>query len=210
VSVDPSAREALESEVRRRCEGGDRDGAATAALQGYGPEVFSLLCALHRDEQDAADVFAAFSENLWRGLASFEWKCTLRTWAYTLAHNASRRFLRGVRRDRKGTPIGEDSMAERLAAQVRTRTRTWMRTETKDRFARMRESLPAEDQMLLVLRVDRGLEWTEIARVLFDGEDADAEALKREAARWRKRFQVLKEKLVDMARREGLVPRDDD
>jgi RNA polymerase sigma-70 factor (ECF subfamily) len=204
--MESSARDALEREVRRKCEAGDVEGAATEALRGYGPEVYSLLCALHRSEDDAADVFSVFSENLWRGLPSFGWQCTLRTWAYTIARNASHRFLRGVRRDRKGVGLSEASAAERLAVQVRTHTRTWMRTETKDRFAQLRESLPAEDQMLLVLRVDRGLEWTELARVLSDQPpDDDDEALKREAARLRKRFQLLKEKLVEMARREGLL-----
>ena len=207
--MEAAAREALEQEVRRRCERGDFTGAATAAVTGYGPEIYSLLCAIHRDEDDAADVFSTFSEKLWRGLPSFAWQCALRTWAYTLARNTSRTFLRGVRRDRRGVPFSEVSDAARLAEEVRTRTRTWMRTETKDRLTRMRESLPPTDQMLLVLRIDRGLEWIELARILSDEETPDDDALKREAARLRKRFQLLKEQLVARAKREGLLRRKD-
>jgi RNA polymerase sigma-70 factor (ECF subfamily) len=200
------SREALERRVRERCDAGDAQGAAEAALRGYGPEVYSLLCALHGNEDDASDVFAAFSENLWRGLPGFEWQCSLRTWAYKLAHNASHRFLRGVRRDRMGKPLSEASAVEKLAHRIRTETKTFMRTETKDRFARLRESLPPEEQLLLVLRVDRGLEWEELARVLSGNDvDVDRESLKREAARQRKRFQLLKEKLVRLAREKGLV-----
>ena len=60
--------------------------------------------------------------------------------------------------------------------------------------------------MLLILRVDRRLEWVEIARVLA-GDDGlvDDTSLKREAARLRKRFQIVKDRLRDMAKREGLV-----
>jgi len=208
--MEPAARDALEQEVKRRCGEGDVEGAATAAVRGYGPEIYSLLCALHRDEADAADVFSTFSENLWRGLPAFAWQCTLRTWAYTLARNTSHRFLRGVRRDRQGVPLSQASAAGHLAEQVRTRTRTWMRTESKDRLAQIRESLPPEDQMLLVLRVDRGLEWNELARVLSDEADPHDETLKRDAARLRKRFQLLKEKLLELAKRDGLLPTEDD
>jgi RNA polymerase sigma-70 factor (ECF subfamily) len=61
--------------------------------------------------------------------------------------------------------------------------------------------LSPEDRELLVLRVDRGLAWNDLARVLSeeDGE-LDGPAITREAARLRKRFQVLKDRLREMAR----------
>jgi RNA polymerase sigma-70 factor (ECF subfamily) len=206
--VDEAAREALELEVRRRCEAADLEGGAIAALRGYGPEVYGLLFSLHRDESDAADVFADFSECLWRGLPGFAWQCTLRTWAYTVARNASHRFLRGVRRGRRGVPLSEATEVERLAESVRTQTSPWLRTESKDRLTQIREALPPEDQMLLVLRIDRGLAWRELARVWHEGGEPDEAALEREAARLRKRFQLLREQLVEVARREGLLPKE--
>ncbi|MGO9837374.1 MAG: sigma-70 family RNA polymerase sigma factor, partial [Polyangiaceae bacterium] len=130
---------------------------------------------------------------------------TLRTWAYTLARHASFRHLRGVRRRRAESPLSEASVAEKVAQGVRTATRPWLQTRTKDRFAQIRETLPPEDQMLLLLRVDQGLSWGELARVLGEGEAPSDEGLKREAAKLRKRFQALKEKLVEIAKREGLM-----
>jgi RNA polymerase sigma-70 factor (ECF subfamily) len=62
--------------------------------------------------------------------------------------------------------------------------------------------------MLLVLRVDRRLDWNELARVLGEaGHDAcvDPVSLARESARLRKRFQLVKNKLRELARREGLL-----
>jgi RNA polymerase sigma-70 factor (ECF subfamily) len=59
-----------------------------------------------------------------------------------------------------------------------------------------------------VLRVDRQLAWTDLARVLLHGDDTSTlteDVLRREAARLRKRFQILKEQLYEMGRREGLI-----
>ena len=53
-----------------------------------------------------------------------------------------------------------------------------------------------EDQELLLLRVDRELEFSEIAMILLsDGDSPDEAAVARESARLRKRFQLLKERL---------------
>jgi len=56
--------------------------------------------------------------------------------------------------------------------------------------------------MLLVLRVDKGLAWNDLARVMYaeDGPLLDDEGLKREAARLRKRFQHVKERLLELKR----------
>jgi RNA polymerase sigma-70 factor, ECF subfamily len=64
----------------------------------------------------------------------------------------------------------------------------------KDRLRALRDELKPEDRELLVLRLDRELEWPEIALIL--GTDA---------ATLRKRFERLKEKLRTMAQRAGLL-----
>ena len=94
----------------------------------------------------------------------------------------------------------------RLTQQVRSETATYLRTEVKDRVAALRERLTADERMLLSLRVDRELDWNDLVRVLHDGgEPLEDEALRREAAKMRKRFQSLKAKLGELARREGLL-----
>jgi RNA polymerase sigma-70 factor (ECF subfamily) len=193
------ASEAVESEVRALCDAGDHDRAATAALRGYGPELYSFLAALH--PRDADDVFAEVSAKLWRGLPRFAWQASLRTWAYTIARNTSHTF-----RARGGREVALDDASEvgRIAKEVRTATQPYLRTDFKDRFAALRASLPVEDQELLILRIDRELDWKELAQTLADRELAGDE-LTREAARLRKRFQALKARLLELGRREGLV-----
>lgn len=178
----------------------------TLGIRRYGPEVFGFLIALHRDDEEARDVFGVFSENLWKAFPSFRWDSSFRTWAYTVARNTSRRHVRRLRRDALAVPLSVCDTLSELEAELRTATAEYLRTETKDRFARLRASLTKEDQALLILRIDKKLPWPDLARVLGEPDGLVDEAeLKRASARLRKRFQTLKERLVEMARREGLI-----
>lgn len=194
------ASETVERDVRALCDAGDHAAAATAALRGYGPELYSFLAAIHRD--DADDVFSEVSARMWRGIPKFAWQSSLRTWAYTIARNTS--LTARVAGARSREVALDDSEAAKLAVEVRTATKSYLRTEAKTKFAEIRSALPVEDQELLILRVDRGLDWKELAQTLADAE-LDEAALKREAARLRKRFSVLKDKLLEAGRAAGLV-----
>jgi RNA polymerase sigma-70 factor, ECF subfamily len=209
--MDARAREELEAAIRARAEAGDFSGAADAAMRGYGREVYELLAALHRNDDDAREVFSLFAEGIFRSLPGFAWHCSFRTWAYAVARKSSLRFRRDARRrNRRLAELPEGSALSALAEEVRSATVSYLKTAGKSRFAALRESLPPEDQELLMLRVDRQLAWIELAEVLHEDDDVPlaGDALKREAARLRKRFQLLKERLYEMGRREGLV-RDD-
>jgi RNA polymerase sigma-70 factor (ECF subfamily) len=200
-------RERIERDVRARCGQGDFTGAATAAIRGFGPELYGFLVGFQRSEQDAADVFSIVTERIWRGLPSFDGACSFRTWAYTIARNASITYQEdAARRAREHVPLSESPEVSRLVEQVRTETAPHLRTETKSRVAALRASLTEDERMLLSLRVDRDLDWNDLVRVLHDGgEPLSDEALRRESAKMRKRFQSLKEKLGELARREGLL-----
>jgi len=142
-------------------------------------------------------------EDLWRGIKSFGWRCSFRTWLYTLARHAISRFKRAPHQ-RAGRNIPVSQVSE-LVDRVRTRTLPHLRTEIKDRFAALRETLEPDDQTLLILRVNRGLSWEEVARVMADGDEPDAAELKKVSARLRKRFQLLKDELRQRAQASGLL-----
>jgi len=194
-----------EEQIRGLLDKGDLHGAATQAIRGYGPEVLGFLATLVRDPHDASEVFSQTCEDLWAGLAGFQGRSSMRTWLYILARHAAARFQRAPHR-RPGRRVSL-SQAGELADQVRTRTLPFLRTEAKDRFAQIRNSLDERDRSLLVLRVDRRMTWKEIALVLSSEGDCD-EVIEREAARLRKRFQWLKEEIRARARRAGLLPLD--
>lgn len=198
----------VEREIRRRFDLGDLGGAATVALRHYGPELFGFLIAFHRDETTASEVFSEMTERIWKGLPGFHWASSFRTWAYMVARRTALTHQRDARRrGRREQALPEGSALSRVAEEVRSATLTHLKTETKTKAAALRESLPREDQELLILRIDKKLAWNELAQVLHEGEgELDEAAMKREAARLRKRFQLAKEKLFALARREGLVP----
>jgi hypothetical protein len=111
------------------------------------------------------------------------------------------RFVsRDLRKQRAAVRL---SAAPELAAtlsELRTRTAPFLLTASKSKLAELRARLGADEQALLTLRIDRALEWREIAEIF--GETLD---LRRAAALQRKRFQLVKEKLTRWAREEGLL-----
>jgi DNA-directed RNA polymerase specialized sigma24 family protein len=102
-------------------------------------------------------------------------------------------------------PLSQAPELAQMVERVRTETLGYLKTEVKDRFARLREHLSEDEQMLLVLRVDRDLGWNDIAVILADGESLSGAALQRRAAGLRKQFQRTKEKLSKLARSDGLL-----
>ena len=75
----------------------------------------------------------------------------------------------------------------------------------------LRASLPVDDQALLTLRVDRELEWEEIAIVLanrgdgFEGQTGAGGPLPLTSAALRKRYERLTRRLEKLARESGFL-----
>jgi len=205
LTTESSARVAAEGAIREDLARGDHAAAATTTIRAYGAEVRAFLIATHRDVEDADEVFARFCEHVWRGIASFEGGSSVRTWAYAIARNASRNYRRDAHVHRKRhAPLETSSELSALIVAVRSETRPYMRTAAKDKLAAVRAALDDDDRDLLVLRVDRGLEWKELARAMSETPLSDADVV-RESQRLRKRFQLLKDRLIELGRREGLI-----
>jgi RNA polymerase sigma-70 factor, ECF subfamily len=206
--MEAAERANLEARLRAMCTDGDFGGAATLALRGYGSEVYGFLVVATSSPTDADDVFSELAQGLWQGLPAFAWESTLRTWMYAIARNLLRvRRREAAQGRRKAARMGESAL-ENVAQAVRTETLAFLRTEKRTSLQALRDRLDPEERMLLVLRVDRRLSWNDLARILNDeaGRAAlDGPALAKEAARWRKRFQLVKERLRKLARKEGLL-----
>ena len=200
-------RQALEAEIRQAWEAGDFDRATTAAVKGYGPEVLGFLAARLRDHAAASDVFSMFCEDFWRGLARFQWRCSVRVWAYTLAQHAANRYaVQAHRRPGRNVPLSQAHAVSKMVERVRTATMEHLKTRIKSRMRELREQLTEEEQTLIILRVDKQMSWTELAEVLaYDGGAPSEAALTKEAARLRKRFQLAKDKLRKLAEADGLI-----
>ena len=188
----------LDEQIRSLLEAGDLVQATTQALRELGPEILGFLSGVLGDD-DADEVYSAFSVRLWRGLAGFEGRCTIRTWTYVLARHEIGRFRRGERRHADGrVPISQ--LPEAIEAE-RMRTRSTLVADRRRTLTKLRDELPVEDRSLLILRVDRNLAWDDIALAFAEDPEVFSEQdRKREAARLRKRFQLVKQRLVARAR----------
>jgi len=70
--------------------------------------------------------------------------------------------MRGPYRRRRVALSDVDDVVHRVRSETAPRLRTAVRTQ----LAAIRNELAEEDRALLILRVDRGLSWKEIARVI--------------------------------------------
>jgi len=192
----------VEAEVARLREAGRMKEVATLAIESYGPDVLSFLQTMLRDHADAGDAFAQACEDLWKGLPRFQGRSSMKTWFYTLARHAASRLRRASPQRRLASLSEISDVAER----VRSRTRPHLKTEVKLGFAAIRAALDDADRMLLVLRVDRGMSWNDVARVMANEDDDDSEdEIAKSAARLRKRFQSVKETIRARAIATGLI-----
>lgn len=189
--------EELDEQVRDLLAATKLEAATTLVLRVLGPEILGFMSGVLGDD-DGDEAFSAFSERLWRSLAGFEWRCSLRTWTYKVARTSISKFRRGIRRHVEGrVPISE---FEDVLEAVR-KTRTTLVAHRERELRRLRDQLPVEDRMLLILRVDRGLPFYDIAFAFADDPQSLGDAVvKREAARLRKRFQLIKRRLIEQLR----------
>lgn len=186
--------EALEGELARAHAAQDYAACCALLVQGYGAEVLGYVAGVVVDLDAAEDVFSATVEAVWRGLPRFARRSSFRTWFYGVARHRAADHRRARARARE--VLRSPSELPDVVAEARSATQSFLRTDVRDRFAAIRAELDPDDLELLVLRIDRRMAWSEIARVLHEAE-LDEVALARESARLRKRFQLLKDRLRD-------------
>lgn len=197
---DPEQRERA---IRERCAQGKYDLAIAAAWKEYRTEMLHFLAGALRDDDAAQEVFSAFSEELWKSLPGFRWESSFRTWGYRLLRAACFRYMHSPKR--RETPVSSPVPQDR-ATPGRTATNPWQRTDVKDGFTALRETLPPSDQLLLLLRVNQKLPWTEIAQIMEDGEGpVTAEDVRKKSAALRQHFHRIKDHLRKLAEERGLL-----
>lgn len=205
----PTAEDEAQSAWRRL----EFEAVVNVVFRAYGEEIYTFLLARRRGHTWSADeIFSEFSEDLWRSLPSFQWRCSLRAWCYRLARNACYRYGRSPHnRAARRAPVSVGALADQVAARTRTETEAHLRTEVKDQVRQLRDKLSARDQDLLILRVDRDLAWRDVAFALApkgassDEAPLDEASLDRFEAAIRQRFSEVKKRLKILAKEAGLL-----
>lgn len=186
----------------------DYQACAVLVLECYGPELYSFLLARFPGKAALADdAFSEFSEDLWRALPAFEWRCAMRSYCYRLARSAATRVGRTpFNKHQRRVPLSQSPVLEGAVARARTSTAPYLQTALKDEVAKLRESLSESDRELLTLRVDRKLSWREIAFILAPGTcQAGSEEERKLEAALRQRFAEIKKRIRRKAQRAGLL-----
>ena len=86
-----------------------QDGRYAEAAAIYGAALERLARAYEPDADRRLDLIQEIHIGLWRSLASFDGRCSLRTWVYRVAHNIATSHV--VRRRRRGPSfVGLDEL----------------------------------------------------------------------------------------------------
>jgi RNA polymerase sigma-70 factor (ECF subfamily) len=169
VKTDPLHGQAAdENGLIARAQAGDRDAFA-ALVERYWDGLYRWLFHLTHDAHAAEDYAQETFLKAYRGLGTFRPGSHFRAWLFRIAHNS---FLNGRRQAaRMGQPF-PDGIADREAGPVELA----VSRETLQLLARAVGRLPTEFRAAFLLRVEEGLSFREIARVL---------EITEETARWR-------------------------
>jgi RNA polymerase sigma-70 factor (ECF subfamily) len=201
----------LERAVRARLDAGDQRGAVGLVVERLGASIHGYLRTL-LVEDEAAEAYSIFQENVMTGLPGFRWECPLQAWAHRLAYHAAARIWR-----RPGRRL-EEPLPSMLSLLGPGSARGAPGPSSRHAGLEvLRASLSIEDQTLLTLRYDRELEWEAIAAVLEENDGGDAPTPSspagsgrlrpraRQAAALRKRYERLTTRLREEARHHGLI-----
>jgi RNA polymerase sigma-70 factor (ECF subfamily) len=192
------AREApLDGEVQRLVFADRVREAADLLISRLSPEIRPFLYRLLGDVVLAEEAHSATCERLWRGLSGFRWTCSLRSWSYIIARReASRCRAHYLKAAAAQTTL---SAAENLPAHTHPTGR--LSTTKANVLEDVQAALSDEDRDLLVLRIERGLAWKEIALAFLAEDSPDPEVIAREAARLRQRFRSIREDVTSAVSR---------
>jgi len=196
-----------ESEIRGLCERRAYNEAVELALDLYGEELVRFTRAVVRRPDLAQEVYACVCEKLLRNLPRFRWESSLRMWLFRVARNECMEGLRP--RARREYPVSQP-LPQDAVQRERSQTKPWLRTDVKEGFRALREQLSPQERMLLQLKVEQDLSWTDVAEALWEEPAPPTrEALEKRAVALRQQFKRLKERLKALAVESGLLTAED-
>jgi len=91
-------------------DGASQDERYASAAGEYGPALGRLARAYEADPDRRRDLIQDIHLALWRSLAAFDGRCSLRTWVYRVAHNAAASHVLKRRRARAGAMVALEEL----------------------------------------------------------------------------------------------------
>jgi RNA polymerase sigma-70 factor (ECF subfamily) len=157
-----------EPDLVRAAQAGDR-AAFAALVERYWERLYRWLYHLTHDRHAAEDLAQEAFLKAFAHLARFQAETNFRAWLFRIAHNAFANHYRAGARRREPLPDDLPGPDRGPVAQLLTQ-------EVLQGLAAAMERLPTDFRAALLLRVEEGLSFRQIADVL---------GLTEETARWR-------------------------
>lgn len=156
-------------------EGGpDKDSELLGRLKRHDEDAFDELVLRHRREvyrlalrmtgsaAEADDIAQETFFRAWQAIEGFRGEASLRTWLLRIAANLSLNVVTSARVARR-EPGGLSGVEPAVAPQAETRL---LEQERQERLAPAILALPDRQRLTLLLRVDQGLMFKEIAQMM--------------------------------------------
>lgn len=148
---------------------------AEQVVEAYSDLVYSLARRLTRNDEEARDLFQESFVRIFRGLAGFEGRASMKTWICQVVINCDRnrrRFWSRLRRNlppaSPGPPEGdeEESPALALGDPSAGPERLALSREIRSRVDASLMELPVEQRLAVVMRDVEGMSYEEIAAAM--------------------------------------------
>jgi RNA polymerase sigma-70 factor (ECF subfamily) len=206
TQVSPGSRAVAppsEATVRAALKGDDARRGVDETVALYGAEVFGFVSGVIDDPTAARNIYLRFAERLWRHLGLFRWHCSLRTWCYALARLEIARHR--AEAPRPSVPDSSPGSPGRAHGVDSLGAWTTGGPTLRGGIDLLRAELAPEEREILILRVDRGFSWREVALTTMD--EAPEGDIQRESERLAVRFAAIKGALAKAAAAHGITAR---
>ena len=149
----------------------DGDMAAFEQLvTTHQPAIYRLALRMTGNPEDAADMTQEAFLRAWRGLGSFQADSSLSTWLFRLTSNVCIDFLRAARRHLVVPISGLDADGEEYTLDApdpaKLPEEELLAREEREELRAAMDLLAPEQRLILSLRVENDLSYTDIAAVL--------------------------------------------
>jgi RNA polymerase sigma-70 factor (ECF subfamily) len=127
-----------------------QDERYRGAAAEYGPALERLARAVEADAAERRDLLQEIHFAVWRSLAGFDGRCSMRTWVYRVAHNAAASHVMRRRRAPKGMSIEELVLADDGASPEEIVSEN----QALERLMAMIRALKAPDAQVMLLYLE--------------------------------------------------------
>jgi RNA polymerase sigma-70 factor, ECF subfamily len=138
-----------------------QDGIYQEAAAEFGPALNRLATAYEWDTDKRRDLLQEIHFSLWRSFATYDARCSLRTWVYRVAHNTATSYVVRQRRI-YASLVGLEDL-EDVPGQAETES-AYHDRDASERLARLIQTLKPLDRQVIVAYLE-GVDAASIAEI---------------------------------------------